>query len=66
MLSINEGEIEVELPDGGRQKVKTIVGLTVGDFVLTHQNVAIEKIEQADAEAIITEIKALSQRKEGS
>ena len=46
------GQIILELFDGTRQAVKTIVGLAVGDYCLTQQTVAIEKITTADAEMI--------------
>lgn len=46
------GLIVLELFDGTRQTVKTIVGLEIGDFCLTQQNVAIEKITTANAEMI--------------
>jgi len=51
------GQIILELFDGTRQIVKTIVGLAVGDYCLTQQNVAIEKITTADAEMIFQILK---------
>lgn len=47
----------VESPDGSRQEVKSIVRLNVGDFCLTQQNVAIEKIEAEEAKLIIDDIR---------
>jgi hydrogenase maturation factor len=51
------GQIILELFDGTRQAVKTIVGLAVGDYCLTQQNIAIEKITTADAEMIFQILK---------
>ena len=49
VIEIKGDEVVVEMPSGSRQTVKSIVDLNVGDFCLTQQNVAIEKIEKEDA-----------------
>ena len=51
------GQVVLELFDGARQTVKTIVGLEIGDFCLTQQNVVIEKIASIDAEQIFKILK---------
>lgn len=45
-------EVLVELLDGTRQKVKSIIDLEVGDYCLTQQNVAIEKMAPEEANTI--------------
>lgn len=42
----------VENMGGTRQKVKSIVSLKIGDFVLTQNNIAIQKISKKDVEEI--------------
>jgi hydrogenase maturation factor len=46
VVEIKENTVVVELPNKTRQEVKSIVELNVGDFCLTQQNVAIEKIDK--------------------
>lgn len=45
VISIDGNNAVVENPNGDRQTVKTIVKLSPGEFCLTQQNVAIEKID---------------------
>ena len=47
----------LELFDGTRQMAKSIVGLEIGDFCKTLQNVVIEKIAPKDAEQIFKILK---------
>ena len=51
------GQVVLELFDGTRQTVKSIVKLKVGDFCKTAQNVAIEKIASKDAKQIFKILK---------
>lgn len=48
-ISIGGDLITVELSDGSRQIVKSIVELKPGDFCLTQQNVAVQKISKTEA-----------------
>jgi len=57
VVEVNGDSVVVETHDGDRQTLKTLVGLSVGDFILSQQNVAIEKIEREYAEEIFTIIK---------
>lgn len=58
VISIGENNmVTVELPDGTRQDVKTIVELKPGDFCLTQQNVAIERVEENDIKEIFNILK---------
>ena len=57
VIEINENVIIVEDHNGARQAMKTIVKLEIGDFVLSQQNVIIEKIEKQEAEEIFNIIK---------
>lgn len=57
VISVEKEKIIVELPDGNRQAVKSIVELNAGDFCLTQQNVAIERIEEEDYEEIFNIMK---------
>lgn len=63
VVEINGDILTVELPNGTRQEVKSIVELTIGDFCLTQQNMAIEKMDKEDAEELINQIFTI--RKEG-
>jgi hydrogenase maturation factor len=53
VISIYKDNIVVELPNGSRQTVKTIVELSPGDFCLTQQNVVVEKIDNNEAEEVL-------------
>lgn len=57
VVEIKENTVVVELPNKTRQEVKSIVDLSIGDFCLTQQNVAIQKIDVQEAEKIISDIK---------
>ena len=58
VIEIQEnGQVVLELLDGTRQTMKTIVGLEIGDFCLTQQNVVIEKIASKDAKKIFKILK---------
>lgn len=50
VISIDGNSAVVENPEGVRQTIKTIVELRPGDFCLTQQNVAIEKMDKELAE----------------
>jgi hydrogenase maturation factor len=52
VVQINDGTITVELLDGTRQVVKSIVELEVGDFCVTQQNVAVEKMDTETVDAV--------------
>lgn len=43
----------VENPAGDRQKVKSLIDLNTGDYCLTQQNIAVEKINKKYADKII-------------
>jgi hydrogenase assembly chaperone HypC/HupF len=63
VVSLDNGVV-VLLPNGARQEVKTIVELAVGDFVLTHQNTVIEKMDPEEAVEVLKMLN-LSTREEG-
>jgi hydrogenase maturation factor len=44
VISVIDNVVVVELPDGSRQEVKTIVKLSVGDYCINQQNIIIEKM----------------------
>lgn len=48
----------VEGPKGNRQKINSVVSLKAGDYCLTQQNVAVEKITAKKAKEIIEILKA--------
>ncbi len=52
----------VQLPDGTGQKVKSVVDLKIGDYCLTQQNVAVQKLEKKEAKKIL---KLLTNEKKG-
>ena len=53
VIAIKKDTIFVENPAGTRQEVKSIIDLKAGDFCLTQQNVAVEKISKKEAEEIL-------------
>lgn len=48
-----DNTVVLEKPDGSRQEAKSIVELNAGDFCITQQNVAIEKIYPDDYQEMI-------------
>lgn len=64
VVSLDNNLATVSLPDGSRQEVKTIVELAVGDFVVTQQNIVIEKMDPEEAQEVLKMLK-LSKREEG-
>lgn len=57
VVEIKKDTIIVETPIGARQEVKSIVKLSAGDFCLTQQNVAVQKISKKEAKEILNLIK---------
>lgn len=57
VISVSGNAAVVENPDGIGQEVKTIIDLKVGDFVLTQQNIVLEKIDKKEAEEILNLLK---------
>lgn len=57
VIEIKKDTIVVETPIGARQEVKSIVKLNAGDYCLTQQNVAVQKIGKKEAEEILDLIK---------
>jgi hydrogenase assembly chaperone HypC/HupF len=57
VIEIKKNEVVVEAPNGSRQNVKTIVELKIGDYVLTQQNVVVEKITEKEAKEILNIMK---------
>ena len=57
VFEIRENSVIVEQYDGSRQEMKTMIELSVGDFVLSKQNIIFEKIEDREAQEIIKIIK---------
>lgn len=53
VLEIKENSVIVENHNGDRQELKTIVELAIGDFVLSSQNIIIEKMDKTQAEEIL-------------
>ena len=57
VISTDGENAVVETSSKEKQKVKTIEKVKVGDFVLTQQNVIIQKIDKKQAEELISLIK---------
>ncbi len=53
VIAKEENFFIIESPSGVRQKVKSLIDLKIGDFVLTQQNIVVEKIEQKEAKEIL-------------
>jgi len=52
VVKVDSGSVTVELFDGTRQTVKSIVGLSVDDFCITQQGIAIQQISTEEAKEI--------------
>lgn len=57
VIEIKDSLVTVEDHNGNRQELKTLVELAVGDFVVSQQNVVIEKIPRQEAEEIFNMIR---------
>lgn len=53
VLEVKKNSTIVELPDGVKQTVKSIIRSKPGDYVLTQQNIIIQKIGKKEAKEII-------------
>lgn len=53
VVEIKENSVIVENYNGDRQELKSIVELAIGDFVLSQQNVVIEKMDKIQAVEIL-------------
>ena len=53
VLEIKENSVIVENYNGDKQELKTLIKLNVGDFVLSQQNVIVEKINAKEAKDIL-------------
>lgn len=45
VLEVRGGSVVTEDFQGNRQELKTLIELTIGDFVISQNNIVIEKIE---------------------
>lgn len=52
VIEIKKNSVIVENHLGDRQEIKSLIKLIVGDFVLTQQNIVIEKIKSKYAKEI--------------
>ena len=57
VISIDGDSVTVELFDGSRQTVKSIVKLKSGDFCVTQQNIVVDKISKKEANELFDEWK---------
>lgn len=58
VIEIKDGCIVVETHTGDRQELKTLIkSLQVGDFIVSQQNFAVEKIEKKYAQEIFDMIR---------
>jgi hydrogenase maturation factor len=57
VVKINGNSVVVETYGGDRQTLKTLIELAIGDFVLSQQNIVIEKIDKHYAKEIFKIIK---------
>lgn len=53
VIEIRKNSVIVEMYDGDRQELKSMVELTIGDFVISQQNMVIEKMEKDEAIEIL-------------
>jgi hydrogenase maturation factor len=53
VLEIRNDSVVAEDFQGNRQELKTLIELAIGDFVISQNNIVIEKIDEELAEEII-------------
>lgn len=64
VVEIRENSVVVESHDGNRQEMKTLIELTIGDFVISQQNIILEKMSKKYAEEMLTLIFDIKSGKE--
>ena len=64
VIEIKENFVIVETHTGDRQELKTLIELTIGDFVISQQNIVIDKMQKEDAEYMLGLINNLADRKD--
>jgi hydrogenase maturation factor len=52
VVEIVGDSVIVETHTGDRQTLKTLIELTIGDFVVSQQNIIIDRVDKEDAEDI--------------
>jgi len=62
VIEIKKDTIIIENPAGIRQVVKSIVDLKAGDFCLTQQNIAVQKIGKDEASEIFKMLNSIKGR----
>lgn len=50
VIEIKENSVIVEMHNGDRQELKSMVELAIGDFVISQQNIVIEKVSKEEAQ----------------
>ncbi len=53
VVEINGNSVVVETHTGDRQVLKTLIELAIGDFVISQQNIVVDKIPAEEAEEIL-------------
>ena len=52
VIEINGNSVVVQTHAGDRQTLKSLIELSIGDFIISQQNVVIEKVDKKYAEEI--------------
>jgi hydrogenase maturation factor len=53
VVEINKDFVLVEDHNGARQELKTLIELSIGDFVISQQNIILEKVDKEYAQETI-------------
>lgn len=53
VVEIKENSVIVENHNGDRQELKTLIELAIGDFVISQQNIILEKMSPEYAEEML-------------
>lgn len=56
IVEIRDNSVIVETHNGDRQELKSMVELAIGDFVISQQNIVLEKIDKNEAQEIFNMI----------
>lgn len=56
IIEIRDNSVIVETHNGDRQELKSMVELAIGDFVISQQNIVLEKIDKNEAQEIFNMI----------
>lgn len=64
VVALKEDMVILEKLDGTKQEAKSIIPVSLGDFVLTQQNVIVEKLDDQGYQEVLSIIQTAEEKKE--